>query len=222
AERRMRELPVAGAVANGVDVRDSRAAVLVGGDPVPPVELDADLLEAEALDERPAPDRDEHQVGIDGLAVAEIDAQPVAGLLDLRALLLEVERDAALAELLRELGCRVVVLGRDQLRQHLDDRHLGAEAAEDRGELAADDAAAEHDEPARHLALGEQAFRVDPTRRGETLDRRAERERAGGDDGAAERDALAAVDRERIDGWAELGRYRPVSPAGRTAKARTS
>jgi hypothetical protein len=45
--------------------------------------------------------------------------------------------------------------------QHLDDRDLGAEAVEDRGELAADDAAAEHDEPARDLLLREEAGRVD-------------------------------------------------------------
>ena len=42
---------------------------------------------------------------------------------------------------------RVVVLLRDERRQHLDDRHLAAEAPEDRGELAADDPAAEDDEP---------------------------------------------------------------------------
>src|SRR2546430_9606701 len=35
------------------------------------VELDADLLETEPLDERPASDGDEHQVGLHGLAVTE-------------------------------------------------------------------------------------------------------------------------------------------------------
>ena len=64
----MRELPVAGAVADRVDVRHGRAAVLVGGDALAPVELDADRLEPEALDERAAADGDEHQVGLDGLA----------------------------------------------------------------------------------------------------------------------------------------------------------
>ena len=54
---------------------DGGAAVLVGGDPLAPVELDAELLEAEALDERAAADGDEHQVGLDGLAVAEVDRQ---------------------------------------------------------------------------------------------------------------------------------------------------
>ena len=91
-----------------------------------------------------------------------------------------------LPELLRELLGGVVVLLRDQLRQHLDDRHLGAEAAEDRRELAADDPAAEHDEPARHLRLGEQPGRVDAARRVEAGDRRPQRERPGRDDRRAE------------------------------------
>ena len=52
AERGVRELPVAGAVADGVDVRDVRAPVLVGGDALPLVELDAGRLEPEPLDER--------------------------------------------------------------------------------------------------------------------------------------------------------------------------
>src|SRR6266508_7040937 len=87
---------VAGAVAHCVDVRGGRAAMLVGRDSLAAVELDADLLEPEPLDGGRAADRDEHQVALDRLALAEVDAQPVAGLLDLRALLLEVQGDAAL------------------------------------------------------------------------------------------------------------------------------
>ena len=198
AERRVRELPVPGAIADRVDVRDGRPPMLVGRDPLAPIELDADLLEPEPLDERPAPDRDEHEIRVHGLAVAEVNAQPVAGLLDLRALLLEMQRDPAPAELLRELLGRVVVLGRDQLRQHLDDRHLGAEAVEDRRELAADDPAAQDDEPARHLRLPEQALGVDAARGVEPLDRRPQRERAGGDDRALEGHVLPTLDRDRV------------------------
>src|SRR5581483_12279974 len=87
AERGVRELPVAGAVADRVDVRHGRAAVLVGGDALAAVELDADRLQPEALDERRAPDRDEHEVALDRLVVAVVDGQPAAGLLHLRALL---------------------------------------------------------------------------------------------------------------------------------------
>ena len=104
-----------------------------------------------------------------------MDGEGPAQLLDLRALLLEMERDPAFSELLGELLRRVRVLLRNQRRQHLDDRHLAAEAPEDRRELAADDAAAKHDEPVRHLCLREQPLRVDAAFGIEPLDRRAER-----------------------------------------------
>ena len=139
---------------------------------------DAGRLEPDALDERRAADRDEHQVALDRLAVAEVHGQRVALLLDLRALLAELQRDPALAERLRELLRRVRVLLRDQRVEHLDDRHLGAEAVEDRRELGADDPAAEDHEPPRHLGLREQAGRVDAEVGLEARDRRAQRERA--------------------------------------------
>src|SRR4029079_4086915 len=136
AERRVRELPVARAIADRVDVRNSGAPVLVGGDSLAPVELDADLLETEAFDDGAAADRHEHQVCLHRLALAEVHGELRAVVLDLRALLAELERDAAPAELLRELLRRVVVLLRDERVEHLDDRRLAAEAAEDRRELA--------------------------------------------------------------------------------------
>src|SRR5581483_5241099 len=114
-----------------------------------------------------------------------------------RALLAELKRDAALAELLRKLLGRVRILLRDERVEHLDDRHLAAEAAEDRGELAADDPPAEDDEAARHLLLGEEPGRIDAARRIEPVDRRPERERPGRDDGLLERDVLAALDCDR-------------------------
>ena len=131
-------------------------------------------LEADALDERPAADRHEHQVALDRLAVAEDHRQRVALLLDAGALLAELQRDAALAERLRELLRRIGVLLRDQRVEHLDDRHLGAEAVEDRRELGADDAAAEDHEPARDLGLREQPGRVDAEVGLEARDRRAQ------------------------------------------------
>ena len=75
---------------------DGRSAVLVGGDALALVELHADLLEPEPFDERAAPDGDEHQIGLNGLAVAEVHRELRAVVLDLRALLAELQRDAAL------------------------------------------------------------------------------------------------------------------------------
>src|SRR5581483_7931523 len=57
AERGVRELPVAGAVADGVEVRDVGPAVLVGRDALAAVVLDAGLLEADSLDLRTPSDR---------------------------------------------------------------------------------------------------------------------------------------------------------------------
>src|SRR5262249_54402880 len=154
------------------------------------VERNAGVLEPEPLDERRSTDRDEHEVRLHRLAVTEVNDELRTVVLDLRALLAELERDAALLELLRELLRGVGVLLRDERVEHLDDRHLRAKAVEDRGELAADDAAAEDDETLRDGLLREQAGRVDAARRVETRDRRAQRERARRDDRGLELDVL--------------------------------
>jgi hypothetical protein len=86
----MGKLPVAGAVADRVDMRHGRAPMVVGADSRSRCILDADSLEAEACDKRSPADRDEHQVGVDGLGVAELHGQFRSGVLDLRALLLEM------------------------------------------------------------------------------------------------------------------------------------
>src|SRR5439155_6345535 len=153
-------------------------------------------------------------VALDRLAVAEVDGQPAGGFLHLRALLLEVEVDPALAELLRELLRGVFVLGRDQPRQHLDDRHLGAEAPEDRRELAADDAAAQDDEPLRHLGLREQRLGVDAAWRVEAVDRRPERKRAGRDDRRLEGDVFAPFERDRVGVPEAAGALDPLDAVG--------
>src|SRR6266516_426024 len=198
ATRGVSELPVARAVTDRVDVLDGGAAVLVRSDAFALVELDADCFEAHPFDGRAAADGDEHEIGLDRLAVAEMYGQRASRVLYLPALLLEVKRDAALAELLRELLRRISVLLWDQRRQQLDDRHLTAEALEDRRELAADDAAAEHDEALRNLRLRKQPLGVDAALRIDTFDRGTKRERARRDDRLLEGDVLAAFDGERV------------------------
>src|SRR5262249_19044973 len=90
AEGRVRELPIACAVADGVDVRNGRAPMLVRGDPLALVELDADGLEPDPFDVRAPSDRDEHEIGLHRLAVAEVDGQLRAAVLDSLALLLQM------------------------------------------------------------------------------------------------------------------------------------
>src|SRR5439155_24521922 len=134
--------------------------------------------------------------------------------LHFRALLLEMESDPALAQLPRKLLRAIFVLGRNQLRQHLDDRHLRPEPPEDRRELAADAAAAENHEPLRYPALGQQALGVDAALRIEAVDRRPERERAGRDDRGLEADGLCAFDRDRVRMREPAGALDPFAVMG--------
>jgi FtsP/CotA-like multicopper oxidase with cupredoxin domain len=62
AEGGMGELPMASAIADGVDMRNGGAPMRVGDDTGPPVELDTDPFEPQSRDERSSADRDKHQV----------------------------------------------------------------------------------------------------------------------------------------------------------------
>src|SRR6185369_4233451 len=102
-------------------------------------------------------------------------------------------RDALLAERFFELGGNRLVLDRDEPRQQLEDRHVAAEAVEDRRELDADRAAAHDRKRGGHLAqidgfvARNDALAID-------LDaRHAARRRSGRDD-----DFLARAQRLRL------------------------
>ena len=113
-------------VADGVDVGQVGAQALVGEHEAA-VHGDALLLVAEVGGGRAAADRDQQQLGLDGLAAG--DGHPHAGLgaLDLLERLADLEADAALAEgPLERLG-GLLVLGRDQAGQRLHDGHVDAE-----------------------------------------------------------------------------------------------
>ena len=170
----------------------------VGLDARARIERDAGSLEPDALDDRRAADRHEHEVALRRLALTEVDGQRAAGVLDLRALLAEVDDDPAPRERLAQLARRVRVLLRNERVEHLDHRHLGAEALEDRRELAADDSASEHDEPLGHLGLRQKPGRVDAPWRVEPRNGRHDRSRARRDDRALEAESdLALVECER-------------------------
>jgi hypothetical protein len=82
--------------------------------------------------------------------------------------------------------------------EELDDRHLAAEVPEDRRELAADHASAQHDQALRELRDRQQPRGVDAARVVDAVDRGPRRRRAGGDDAVLEADALGALDREGV------------------------
>src|SRR5215831_4142039 len=106
-----------------------------------------------------AADRDEDFLGflLDGFAGARGpgDLDTSFRLFDLLNLRAGVDVDAALLEDTGELFGDLFVLEGHDTRQEFDQRHLGAEAAEDRGEFNTDGAGADYDERFGHLRNGE-------------------------------------------------------------------
>src|SRR5665647_2067882 len=155
-------------VADGVDALDVGLAALAGHDEAP-VDGDTGLFVAQTGGDRTASDGNEQQVGLNGLAGLQRHLYDIAGLGGSRELHTGLEADLALAERPLELLGDRLVLGRHQAGESLDDRDLGAERLEDRGELDADDAATEDDdagwdevEEERLLAGHDPAVNVQP------------------------------------------------------------
>src|SRR5579875_2321649 len=171
-------------VAAGVHARLAGPHVLVHLDEPPLVHLDLRALEAELLGQRPAADGDHDGLHLDVLAVPEVHGRGAAVLggrvtghrhagADVDAPLLEGAHN--------DVGDDLVALGQE-LGQRLEARDLGAEVGEQRGELAADGAAADDDGrggqllEVEHLVGGEHEPAVDV----EAGD--GARHRTGGDD----------------------------------------
>ena len=116
--------------------------------------LHAELFQAEVLDV--ADDADGRDDALDGerlraaLAVVDGGGDAVGLLVELGHLGAGHDLDALLLEALAREGGDLGVLDRQDLRQHLDHRHLGAERAVERGELDADRARADHQQRLRH------------------------------------------------------------------------
>src|SRR6185436_2271298 len=150
----MRELRVPGLVERD-DVADGGNAGNTGAEVRPDVDVAAleaqpRFFGAEARRHRTAAGGDEQVLGLERerLAVGGLGLDLHRRLAGLRARDPGAgqDLDALLLERALELGRHGVILDRHQPRQQLDDRHLAAEAAEDRGELDADRAAAENDD----------------------------------------------------------------------------
>src|SRR6185437_14867024 len=174
-------------VADGVDAGDVGAELAIDGDEAA-LDLDADLLEAEPFGVRAAPDRDQHLVGLDRLwrptFAADLDgdggAPPLLG--PRFGLGAGHHLDPQLLELARDELDDLRVVPRQDVRQRLDDRHLGAELGVERPDLDPDVPAADD-----HEALGdrgeiERAGRVDDPLPVELEPRDLDRPRPGGDD----------------------------------------
>src|SRR6185437_10562173 len=154
----------AGDVADRPQAGNVGAAVVIDDDGAT-VDLHAELFEPEVL--RVALHADGRDQGIAGdvdlAAVLELDMGHDAGLrfVDLGDLGLGHELDTALFEALLYVRGDFGVLDRQDLRQQLDDRHLRAERAVERGELHADGPRAHDDERFRHR-LGRHRLEIGP------------------------------------------------------------
>ena len=205
--RHVRELERARHVAAGPDVRDAGAQVLVGLDGL--AGRDAEFLQPVAFEPRHAADRADEPIELDALLEAAFPAPPasttiafaVAVALDAQRLVPDQHVHAVMLE--RGLGqCRhLLVLADHHARQHLDLRHLRAEPREGLRQLAADRAAAEHDQPLRQLAQLPQVVGGQHLDLVEPRQRRHERTRAGGEHDVLRRQPLrgALVGRD-LDG----------------------
>ena len=123
-------------VADRVDALGGRPQRAVDLDQPVVTELDAGLLEPEALDVGAAAGRDHQPVDL-GRVVAERQRHLVVGALDVLHLRAGVDRDVLLAEPARgDLG-DVRVLGRQHAVEHLEQEHLAAQRAVRRRDLRA-------------------------------------------------------------------------------------
>src|SRR3954447_19602950 len=93
----MRELQCRDEIADGADRRHVGLAVGIDLDEAA-LHLEPDLLVAEVLRHRPAADRDQQQLRLDGLAALEMDTYAGVGVLDPLEARVELLLDAALAE----------------------------------------------------------------------------------------------------------------------------
>ena len=113
----------------------------------------AELFQAEIFDIADDADGGDDALDRDRLRLAALfdgGGDAVGFLVELGHLGVGVDLDALLLEALAREGLNLVVLDRQNLRQHLDHGHVGAERAEERGELDADGAGADHQQRLRN------------------------------------------------------------------------
>ena len=172
-------------VADGVDAGHVGLAVAVDHDAAA-IGLDAEFLQAEVLDVADHADRRDHPLELDGLRLP-LPSSMVATTLSaffssFVTLVLGEDLDALLLEpLAREAGDLGVLDGQD-LRQHLDHGDVGAHGVEERCELDADRAGADHQQRFRH-PLRHHRLEIGPDQLLVGLQpRQHARPRAGGED----------------------------------------
>src|SRR5713101_1197816 len=163
--RDVRQQEVADDVARGVHIGVPGAVVFVGFD-VALLELDVQLLQAEAIGDAFATDRDQHPLRRDGLdlrAGLDRDRHLPIGLLQAVRLDLRPGQnlDATFAEDFRQLRTHLGILEREQGRQELDEGHVHPVAVVDAGKLGPDRAGTDDHDRLRHLVEVDRVVAVD-------------------------------------------------------------
>ncbi|MNL43770.1 hypothetical protein D3C87_1662990 [compost metagenome] len=160
----MRQHRRAGDVADGPDALDIGLAIAVD-DNGAALGLDANRFQPKPLDIALHADGRDQLVTSDllGLAVLGLDMgdDAVLGLFDLGDLGFGQELDAALFQPLAGEARNLGIFHRQDLRQELDDRHIGAQRAIEGGKLDADGARTHDDEALRHFG-GLQRLEIGP------------------------------------------------------------
>src|SRR2546421_2833551 len=161
----MRQQEIADDIAGGVDIRVPGAVVLVGFD-VALLDLDVQLVQAEALGDALAPDRHQQPLALDRLGlVAELDADRHLAVRRLQALWLHLPTgehlDASLREHLRQLLPNLGVFLWQQSGKELDQGDVPTVTVVDTGKLGADRAGADDHDRLRHLIQVDGVIAVD-------------------------------------------------------------
>ena len=187
----MGELERAGDVTGGVDVRVAGLQEFVGVDGA--AGRNPQFLEAEAGQVGGTADGDQH--GIEGnadlLALIVGDQDLLAALDDESSgAVIDQDRDALVAETLRDHFRYLGILAHHDARRHLHLRHPGAETGKGLGQFTADRATAEDDQPPRQFAQFPDVVRGQVADFLDARDGWQEGAGAGGDDDAARRQPL--------------------------------
>ena len=184
------ELPVHADVAGRVDLWVRGLEVVVHVDAPPIVVRHAGLLEAQALDVRCATDAQQDPIHghLCGSAprLREVDHPLVPALRDAFDRRLVDHADALVGEALLDDGGRVGVLAREEVGVVVEDHHLGPQAPEGLGHLAADRSGSDHPESARAFGQVEDRLVGQVARLGKPLDGQGDGAGAGGDHGLLE------------------------------------
>ena len=190
-------------VSYGKHARQCGAAARVGAD-VAAIRCHIEILDSRHRG-RAASNGNEDDIGDERFPGLEGDRHLGAGLGhrgDTRA---ESSRDPTSAEGAQELSRDGGLLGGHELGEGFDDRHLGPQRTQQRGELDPDDATAQNDGPPGHLGQGECLIAGDdPVRKGEP--RKCLAHRPGGQDEVpTTHEPFTDGDRVRVDDAALAG-----------------